>query len=391
MMPDSVEPNPNSAPVPDLLAPILPPPESAPNPVRQPPQQGDPLWLIVGPHGLRAGWSILLFLALAILSATVFGSVLRSAIHLRLNSGTALASIAGELPWVLGIFLAMAVLSRLERRHVRDYYLVASNSGVTSARHFAVGAFAGFLALSALVGGLAAGGWLQFGGAPQLGAGVLRHAASWGFAFLLVGLMEEGSFRCFLQYTFARGINFWWALAVLGAICLFLLLHSAGSAGWGVFGLVALGIIPCSLLQIEKAPSAGFWQAAWVTSTLFAFIHTSNNGENWIGIFAAGAIGFVFCVSIRFTGSAWWAIGCHAGWDWAETFFWGTPDSGFAAKGHLFTTTPVGTALWSGGTDGPEGSLLVLPTILLLLLILFALYGRRRSSLTVNGPSRSSM
>jgi hypothetical protein len=80
------------------------------------------------------------------------------------------------------------------------------------------------------------------------------------------------------------------------------------------------------------------------------------------------------------TGSAWWAIGCHAAWDWAETYFYGTPDSGFVAQGHFLTTAPVGNTLWSGGTDGPEGSLLVAPVILLLLGILLVVYGRKREA-----------
>jgi hypothetical protein len=48
------------------------------------------------------------------------------------------------------------------------------------------------------------------------------------------------------------------------------------------------------------------------------------------------------------------------------------------ASGHLLKTTPMGNALWSGGTDGPEGSLLVLGIILLLLAALLLIYGRKR-------------
>jgi membrane protease YdiL (CAAX protease family) len=107
-------------------------------------------------------------------------------------------------------------------------------------------------------------------------------------------------------------------------------------------------------------------------------IHTSNGGENWIGILAAALIGFVFCVSIYVTGSAWWAIGCHAAWDWAETFFYGTPNSGNVGAGHYLTTTPMGSAFWSGGADGPEGSVLVIGVILLLLAVLIVLYGRKK-------------
>jgi hypothetical protein len=78
------------------------------------------------------------------------------------------------------------------------------------------------------------------------------------------------------------------------------------------------------------------------------------------------------------TGSAWWAIGCHAAWDWAETYFYGTADSGMPPRGHLLSSSPAGNSLWSGGTDGPEGSLLVLGVILLLLAALLAIYGSKK-------------
>jgi membrane protease YdiL (CAAX protease family) len=185
-------------------------------------------------------------------------------------------------------------------------------------------------------------------------------------------------FRCYFQFTFTRGINFWWALGIVGLLCLELLHRNKGNGVWGIYAVALLGFPPCLWLQMKKMPGVGFWQAAWVTSTLFGYIHIGNNGENWIGIFAVALIGFVFCVSVRVTGSAWWAIGCHAAWDWAETFFYGTDDSGMVAPGHFLTSTPSGNVLWSGGADGPEGSLLVLGVILLLLAALIVIYGRRK-------------
>jgi membrane protease YdiL (CAAX protease family) len=193
-----------------------------------------------------------------------------------------------------------------------------------------------------------------------------------------VGCVEEGIFRCYLQFTLTRGINFWWALGVIALICGDLLLRGKGNGIWGVYIIALLGLVPCLLLHLNKVEGSAFWQAAWVTSTLFGFVHTGNNGENWIGIFAAAAIGFVFCVSVRVTGSAWWAIGCHAAWDWSETYFYGAADSGNVATGHYLTTSPAGAALWSGGADGPEGSVLVIAVILLLLVALLVIYGRAR-------------
>jgi hypothetical protein len=39
----------------------------------------------------------------------------------------------------------------------------------------------------------------------------------------------------------------------------------------------------------------------------------------------------------------------------------------------------TGNALWSGGADGPEGSVLVLGVVLLLLAMLLLIYGRVKS------------
>jgi len=199
----------------------------------------------------------------------------------------------------------------------------------------------------------------------------------WAAVFLLVGCVEEGLMRCFLLSTLTRGINFWWAVSLVGAMCLSLIVRVRGNGTWGVYAVALLGLVPCLLLHLKNTDSAGFWQAAWVTSTFFGFGHTGNNGENWIGIFAAAFIGFVFCVSVWVTGSAWWAIGCHAAWDWGETYFYGTADSGMVAKGHYLSTSLSGPPFWSGGADGPEGSILVLPVCLLLLALLLVVYSRR--------------
>jgi membrane protease YdiL (CAAX protease family) len=276
----------------------------------------------------------------------------------------------------LAVLGAGALVALMERRRIMDYNM----RGPRPLLHLFSGIVAGFAALSALVGALVWGGWLHFGPPALSGAQIYGYAAIWGVVFLLTGIVEEGSFRGFLQFTFTRGINFWWALGTVAAVCLLLLFTATGNGVWGVYLAALLGLVPCLILHIRKTPRSGFWQAAWAASTLFGFIHTGNGGENWIGIFAAALIGFVFCVSVRLTGSLWWAIGCHAAWDWSETFFYGTPDSGMVASGHYLTTSVTGNPLWSGGADGPEGSLLVLAVALLLLLALLVIYGRKKSA-----------
>lgn len=355
--------------------------------------------LLLGDNGLRTGWSVVVFLILYRIFDLVLGSIVvgfyPAAGVENFSPGTQF--VAEAVPF-LALLGASALVAVFDRRRIVDFNLAGSRRGT----NFVTGLAAGFAALSALVAALAACGWLHFAPTAFTAATAVKFGALWACTFLLVGCVEEGLFRCFLQSTLTRGINFWWALGIVGAACIDLLLRSHGQMGifefvwleqlppitgngmWGVFAAALLGLGPCLALHLAKARDAGFWQAAWVTSTLFGFLHTGNNGENWFGIFAAAAIGFVFCVSVWATGSAWWAIGCHTAWDWAETYFYGTADSGYAAKGHFLTTHPSGATLWSGGADGPEGSPLALGAILLLLVFLLAVHGRggRRNTQT---------
>jgi len=342
-------------------------------------------WSFIGSQGLRVGWSLLIFVVLCGIPdhAGFFNYIVGTAFYMFHLIGigedyTAYSVFFSELVALLALVGAASLMARIEGR---SSLLAFNLDGPRSISHFFSGLVAGFLALSAVVGAMTWGGWLHFGPIALSGAQIFKFGAIWGCAFLLVGCFEEGTFRGYLQFTLTRGINFWWALGTVGLLCILLLLKSKGNGVWGIYAIALLGLFPCLMLHVRKIPQSGFWQAAWVTSTLFGYIHTDNGGENSVGIFAAAFIGFVFCVSVRVTGSAWWAIGCHAAWDWAETFFYGTADSGLVAPGHYLSATPLGNALWSGGADGPEGSLLVLGVILLLLAALLVIYGRKKTAL----------
>jgi hypothetical protein len=342
-------------------------------------------WIFVGPEGLRAGWSVLIFIALTYLLLNGF-ALLFLKLHLitKGNGVTPRQQLFSELFQVLALLSAAAIMAVIERRRILDYNL----RDARRVAHFFSGFLVGFGALSALVGSLAWGHWLRFGQVALSGSEILKFGTIWGAVFLLVGCFEEGTMRCYLQYTFTRGVNFWWASGSIACLCALLIFTQKGNGAWGVYTIALMGVVPCLLLQLKAAPSAGFWNAAWLTSTLFGAMHTGNNGENWIGIFAAAFIGFAFCVSVWVTGSAWWAIGCHAAWDWAETYFYGTADSGFVAPGHLLSTSPAGNPLWSGGTDGPEGSLLIIPIVLLMLAWLLVIYRRPKpEEFSVRAPS----
>ena len=284
-----------------------------------------------GPEGLRAGWGCLVFLVLL----TVLGMGLNLLAHWLfhghsrpqgpLTPGLMIAAESIEAGLVLLVTWCMA---RLERRPFADYGLVAPRL----LPRFGVGLLAGFAAISALVGILWAFHLLMLHGPVLPTREGLRFGLLWAIAFFLTGVFEETLLRGYLLFTLARSIGF-----------------------------------PGSALLLSAA---------------FGLIHGHNPGETPVGLFSAAAVGLVFCLSIWYTGSLWWAIGFHAAWDWGESFFWGTSDSGTLVQGHLFNEHPVGPMLWSGGPTGPEGSLLVFPMLLLVALLIVLSWKRPRSPFT---------
>ncbi len=304
-----------------------------------PPLRPHPLRRVFfGADDLRAGWSILLYFVLI----TLVADSVRGLFHYfhRLDPDQAMRGlrspelvIFGDGVPFLAILFVVFLIARLEHRPLRSYGI-----GVTprALPHFVAGLAWGALLLSLLIGILVVTHLLTFGGLQLSGAAIVSKGALWALAFLCVGLMEEYLLRGFLLFTLARGLA--------GAIR-----AATGSA---------------------HARGIGFWLAATFSSFLFGFGHKSNAGESPIGLVSAGLIGLVFCLSLWRTGSLWWAVGFHAAWDWAQSFVYGVADSGHMVAFHLLAARPQGRPLLSGGLTGPEGSLYVLPVILLITIVI---------------------
>lgn len=281
-----------------------------------------------GADGLRAGWGVALFLIVReVLAICFYWSLMTFFPVLSHTSGQFRPQglLVYETAALVCVVIATVLMGRLEQRSVSEY-----GAGTTHRlRYFLAGLGWGFALLSLLIFGLHAAGLLAFDGWRLSGRSAVRYGALWLAGFLLVGLYEESLSRGYLQFTLARGLR--------------RLYRRLG----------------------PRADAAGFWTAALVTSFSFGFGHLDNTGESPIGLIAAALIGLVFCLSLWRTGSLWWAIGFHASWDWAQSFFYGVADSGTMAEGHLLATHPVGPTLLSGGLTGPEGSVFVLPVIAL--------------------------
>jgi membrane protease YdiL (CAAX protease family) len=278
-------------------------------------------WIFTGRDGIRAGWSILIFLAVVAIPAGALNLILHFVFHIHRpapsHTLTPLVLLAIEAVSIAFFLGATAVMAWIEHRTLRRSYGFDTTNLPSRTL---IGWAGGFLCLTLLVALLAAGGFLVFDGEALHGLPILTYGLLWLAAFALVGISEEITFRGYLQSTLTRGL--------------------------------------------------GFWPASILTSLLFGLAHVPNHGESALGLSLVVAAGMVFCILLRASGSLWMGIGFHAAWDWAQSFFYGTPDSGMLAQNHFLLSHAAGNARFSGGEAGPEGSALAAPVMIAGLLAL---------------------
>jgi uncharacterized protein len=265
--------------------------------------------LFFGPDGLRPGWGFVFYLV-AFLAIQKF-AVQLAWVH-DFGDSDLWSRMLEEVGDLLAAVIPAVVLIRVERRPWSAYGLPGRQA---FGRRFWMGTLWGFVAISVVIVGLYGAHAFSFGHIVLHGKRLLRFVAFWTIYFVLVGLFEDFLFRGYSQFTLARGI--------------------------------------------------GFWPAAFVLSCIFGLIHRGNEGERWSGVLTAILIGLFFCLTLRRTGSLWFAVGFHAAWDWGETFFYSVPDSGTIWPGHLLSSSLRGSAWLTGGSVGPEGSLLCFAVIAL--------------------------
>jgi uncharacterized protein len=296
----------------------------APLPPKQPRLEEVVTKAFVGPNGIRAAWRLLIFVCIWGALLVAIGAIIAAFNHHHLPQMTQLtpsvALITEGVQFACAL-LASWIMARIERRTLADYGLPARKA---FGGEFWQGAVIGFVAITVLLVALRLVGVFYFGQLALHGATALKYAALWGIAFLMVGFFEEYFIRGYPLFTLTTGMT--------------------------------------------------FWPAAILLSAFFGFAHRSNGGEDWLGAFNAGLAGFVFCVILRKTGDLWMAIGFHAAWDWGETYFYGVADSGLVAPGHLFNSTLSLHPAWlSGGSVGPEGSVLC-TAVLAIVCVIFAVW-----------------
>lgn len=258
--------------------------------------------MFFGPNELRSGWRLLIFAgvvyALGWGSGRTIGRLLRGA-----DSDSLF--LVREITDFLIFLIASWIMGRIESRTIADYGLPWRKM---FRGQFWQGTLIGIVSITVLLVVMRIAGVFYFGKVGLRGAGVVQWAIVWALVFILVALREEFRARGYALYTLATGI--------------------------------------------------GFWPAAILSAAYFGYSHHGNTGEDLIGLFNAGAFGMLLAFLLRRTGDLWLPIGFHAAFDWGETYLYGVADSGNVTPGHLLNSSHQGPLWLSGGSVGPEGSVL---------------------------------
>ena len=266
--------------------------------------------MFYGPFELRAGWRFLIFVAIVGVLIFAKAALIRRLPH---SSDQAVSYLVDKTLNFAVFLLASWIMAKIETRTIADYGLpwrkMFGPRFWTGAAMALVG-LTGFLTLARFAG------LFRFGEIALRGSEIWEWGALYGFGFFVVALEEEFHYRGYGLFTLAKGV--------------------------------------------------GFWPAAIVSSAAFGYSHIGNAGENWLGLFNAGAGGLLFCFLLRRSGDLWMPIGFHTSFGWAQTYLYGVPNSGHILPRHLLNGNFSGPTWLTGGTVGPEGSVL-----LTLLLILF--------------------
>jgi len=282
--------------------------------------------VFLSPGGVRSGWRAGVFVSL-VLALVAAGQLVTGSLGwippVNPRDLTPGPLFVQEAILFLAALAASAALGLIEDRSVGDYGLPWRSAFRRYFWHGALWGSGEICALMVLIAGV--GGYML---GPMLGggnvAGIALSAISWLAAFVTVSLAEEFVFRGYLLKTLSEGL--------------------------------------------------GFWPAAVLLSLGFGAVHYGNPGEDPIGLATVAVVGFFFCLTVRRTGNLWFAVGAHAAHDFALAFIFSVPNSGTLIHDRLFGSSLSGPSWLTGGGAGPEGSVLELGVLIVMIVLFDGLY-----------------
>lgn len=144
---------------------------------------------------------------------------------------------------------------------------------------------------------------------------------------------------------------------------------------WLVFGFIGAAgeeLAGRVTVVLVAQPLIGQRGAILASGILFALLHLGNPGVTGVWLVRVFLQGLLLAYAIYRTGSFWWSVGYHTGWNWGGAPLFGAAGSGYLNKGHLLDFVPAGPDWITGGAVGPEGSVFAYLAMLMALALLIS-------------------
>jgi membrane protease YdiL (CAAX protease family) len=250
-----------------------------------------------GPHGVRWGWKLAIYVPLLFVLILVVGPPL-VAVGVDATTAYFIAMLAAAL--LAGWFMLRVVDGR-------PAGALGFQWDRAAVRESALGFAGGTAMLGAAAAALAVAGstrWVaDTGSIPEYAAALAR-----AFAFFAVAAAaEEALFRGYLFQALTEGV--------------------------------------------------GPWPAAVLASAAFALMHAGNPNATAFGLLNIFAAGVMLSAAYLRTRSLWFATGVHLGWNWTMSALLDLPVSGLQHDTPLYSAVERGADWWTGGPFGPEAGL----------------------------------
>jgi membrane protease YdiL (CAAX protease family) len=287
-----------------------------------------------GHRGARAGWRVLAFFGLWL--GGYFGLLLLAfALGLPENGGMWAPSrfFPMEAINLAAVVFATLVMARVERLTIitalKRWGMPLRGRGSDLWEGLGWGA----LSMSVLIGSMWLLGGYVVGGWQAVWWQLVGALLMWGLGFMALGLAEEMLFRAYPLATARQGLR--------------------------------------------------FWPAALVLSVVFSAFHAGKEGENGVDLMGLVVFGLFACFTVWRTGAIWFAVGFHAAFNFFGLVLYSGPNAGELLPGRLLDAQFPGPAWLTGGSLGPEASVLVFP----LFAAMFGLFHIRHPRAFVTSPT----
>jgi uncharacterized protein len=275
-------------------------------------QLPNPLWNRTE-RRLRAGWRLILHLAVTALVAYAYFGILDLLIDLRVASAGGIGNFIVAQAVSL-IFAGLICLRYVDRRPLSELRL---NPRVLM--DFSAGCVLGGLLMTWLLAVGLAGGWVRIDRwgevSPSAISQLIRAQLHWFVLMVFIAASEEFFSRGLQMKNLAEGMR-------------------------------PLGTLNSTVLAI------------FFSSAIFGALHASNPNASWASTVNVTIAGIFLGVSRLASGRLALPIGIHTTWNFFQGPLFGFQVSGIETQGTFMDSVSVGPAWITGGEFGPEAGLL---------------------------------